>query len=212
MGEGLRNTIGLRGRSGARGLLHWSRNFDEVQDFEGQIRALSGGTGLMSDTDYEIGTRSLPLGDPKTGLSADLDALAAYVHSLSRVAESPFRAADGSLTAAGAAGRLLFASKGCVSCHHGSTYSDESGSEAFDVGTLKPSSGSRLGGPLTGVVAPTLREAWATAPYLHDGSAATLPAAIMAHTGVALTAAELADLSAFVQQIDASEPGFVPPG
>jgi YVTN family beta-propeller protein len=212
MGEGLRNTIGLRGRSGGQGLLHWSRNFDEVQDFEGQIRLLSGGTGLMSDTDFESGTRSLTLGDRKTGVSADLDALAAYVQSLSRVAESPFRGADGSLTAAGAAGRLLFASKGCVSCHHGSTYSDEGGSAGFDVGTLKPSSGSRLGGPLTGVDAPTLREAWTTAPYLHDGSAATLSAAISAHAGVPLTAAELAELSAFVQQIDASEPGFAPSG
>ena len=46
-GEGLRNTINLRGRAGAQGqgFLHWSGNFDEVQDFEGQIRNLSGGTG-----------------------------------------------------------------------------------------------------------------------------------------------------------------------
>ena len=49
-GEGLRNTIALRGRAGmGQGFLHWSNNFDEVQDFEGQIRALAGGTGLMSD-------------------------------------------------------------------------------------------------------------------------------------------------------------------
>ena len=49
MGEGLRNTISLRGRAGmAQGFLHWSGNFDEVQDFEGQIRALAGGTGLMT--------------------------------------------------------------------------------------------------------------------------------------------------------------------
>jgi hypothetical protein len=39
-GEGLRNTSSLRGRAGAQGLLHWSGNFDEVQDFEGQIRNL----------------------------------------------------------------------------------------------------------------------------------------------------------------------------
>ncbi|MEP7298575.1 MAG: AbfB domain-containing protein, partial [Burkholderiales bacterium] len=43
-GEGLRNTISLRGRSGTgHGRLHWSGNFDEVQDFEGQIRSLAGG-------------------------------------------------------------------------------------------------------------------------------------------------------------------------
>ena len=42
MGEGLRNTISLRGRSGGQGFLHWSENFDEVQDFEGQIRSSLG--------------------------------------------------------------------------------------------------------------------------------------------------------------------------
>ena len=48
MGEGLRNTITLRGTAAAHGRLHWTSNFDEVQDFEGQIRALAGGTGLMT--------------------------------------------------------------------------------------------------------------------------------------------------------------------
>src|SRR6476660_3443494 len=51
-GEGLRNTISLRGRAGAEGFLHWSNNFDEVQDFEGQIRNLSGGSGLMADSAF----------------------------------------------------------------------------------------------------------------------------------------------------------------
>ena len=59
MGEGLRNTVHLRGRAGAQGFLHWSGNFDEVQDFEGQIRALAGGTGLMSDAEFNTGTRSI---------------------------------------------------------------------------------------------------------------------------------------------------------
>ena len=91
-GEGLRNTIALRGRAGmGQGFLHWSNNFDEVQDFEGQIRALAGGTGLMSDADFAAGTRSAPLGTPKAGLSADLDALAAYVASLNAFAPAPAR-------------------------------------------------------------------------------------------------------------------------
>ena len=74
-GEGLRNTINLRGRGAGQGILHWSNNFDELQDFEGQIRTLGGGTGLMSNADFNAGTRSQPLGDPKAGRSADLDAL-----------------------------------------------------------------------------------------------------------------------------------------
>ena len=56
------------GRGGtAHGFLHWSANFDEVQDFEGQIRTLAGGTGLMPDAAFAQGTRSQPLGDPEGG-------------------------------------------------------------------------------------------------------------------------------------------------
>ncbi len=48
-GEGLRNTASLRGRAGlGQGRLHWTQNFDEVQDFETQIRTLAGGTGLWA--------------------------------------------------------------------------------------------------------------------------------------------------------------------
>ncbi len=93
-GEGLRNTITLQGHKGGQGFLHWSGNFDEVQDFEGQIRSLAGGTGLMSDAQFNTGTRNQPLGDLKAGVSADLDALAAYVSSLNQDANSPYRNAD----------------------------------------------------------------------------------------------------------------------
>ena len=114
MGEGLRNTVNLRGRAGAQGFLHWSGNFDEVQDFEGQIRALAGGTGLMSDAEFNTGTRTQTLGDAKAGVNADLDALAAYVASLSTFANSPHRNADGSLTAAAVAGREVFRASNCA--------------------------------------------------------------------------------------------------
>jgi cytochrome c peroxidase len=212
MGEGLRNTVSLRGRSGAQGLLHWTGNFDEVQDFEGQIRSLAAGTGLMSDADYFAGTRSQPLGDPKAGRSADLDALAAYVKSLGAASPSPYRNANGTLTSAAVSGRSTFGSSGCPSCHNGSTYSDEGRTALRNIGTLKPSSGSRLGAPLTGIDVPTLRDAWASAPYLHDGSAPDLAAAVAAHNTATLTSAQRANLAAFVQQIDATEPGFVPSG
>ena len=54
-----------------------------------------------------------------------------------------------------------------------------------NVGTIKqPSSGQRLGATLTGIDPPTLRDVWATAPYLHDGSAATLADAVRAHTSI----------------------------
>ena len=191
MGEGLRNTISLRGRSGAQGFLHWSANFDEVQDFEGQIRGLAGGTGLMSDAAFNAGTRSQPLGDAKAGQSADLDALAAYVASLSSFANSPRRNNDGTLTAAAIAGRDVFASANCAQCHSGTAFTNSAAANLNNIGTIRqPGSGNRLGGPLTGIDAPTLRDVWATAPYLHDGSAATIAAAITAHSGVTISGTE----------------------
>jgi YVTN family beta-propeller protein len=210
MGEGLRNTISLRGRAGAMGRLHWSANFDEVQDFEGQIRALSQGTGLMTDAQLSSGTRSQTLGDPKAGLSADLDALAAYVASLTRFEPSPYRDAAGALTADATLGRTVFAAQ-CTSCHGGDAFSDSASLVLHDVGTLKPTSGSRLGGPLTGLDTPTLRDVWATAPYLHDGSAPTIEAAIQAHTSLRLSPADLANVAALTRQIGSEEPAIAPP-
>ena len=181
LGEGIRNTIPLVGRSGGDGPLHWSANFDEMQDFEHAIRESFLGLGLMADADFHAGTRDEPLGDPKAGVSADLDALAAYVASLSTMPVSPFRGPNGELTPAALSGRALFESSalGCTSCHGGTRLTDSAFlSPAIpllhDVGTLGPGSGQRLGGPLLGIDTPTLHGLWDSAPYLHDGSAATL--------------------------------------
>lgn len=212
MGEGLRNTINLRGTGAAHGRLHWTGNFDEVQDFEGQIRSLAGGTGLMTDVAFNTGTRNQPLGDSKAGVSADLDALAAYVASLQKVAPSPFRTAGGALTAEGEAGRAIFDVANCASCHSGTAFTNSSSNMLFDIGTIKTTSGQRLGGPLTGLDTPTLCGAWHTAPYLHDGSAATIEEAIAAHSGIGLTTEDLARLAAFVREIDATTvPDCAPP-
>lgn len=213
-GEGLRNTSSLRGRAGGQGFLHWSGNFDEVQDFEGQIRALSGGTGLMTNAQFNQGTRSQPLGDKKAGVSADLDALAAYVGSLNAFDASPMRNADGTLTAAAVAGKSVFEARGCASCHAGTAFTVSGAANLKDIGTINADSGKRLGATLAGIDVPTLRDAWATAPYLHRGSAATLGDAIRAHAGVTITDADLSTLVAYVSQIggqETSAPGTPPP-
>jgi large repetitive protein len=219
-GEGLRNTIALRGRGGlAHGALHWTANFDEVQDFEGQIRALAGGTGLIAS-----GTPNPPLGAANAGRSADLDALAAYVASLATFDASPLRNADRSLSTSALEGRALFQTLNCASCHGGSTFGNASATPTLvNIGTLRPSSGQRLGVALIGLEAPTLRDVAATAPYLHDGSAQTVETAILAHTAAAvpnastigaLSAADLLRLADYVRQIGSEEvsaPGSPPP-
>ena len=202
-GEGLRNTISLEGRGGMdHGLLHWTANFDEVQDFEGQIRTLAGGIGLMSDSDFHAGTRDQTLGDKKAGLSADLDALTAYVASLDSFRRSPFQNTNGSLTTQAEAGQAVFVQQQCASCHSGEKFTDSGPNNLHNIGTLKPSSGKRINNNLTGIDTPTLRGVWSTAPYLHDGSAIDLYGAVNAHEGVILTAAEQLQLISYLQQID----------
>jgi YVTN family beta-propeller protein len=198
-GEGLRNTVILRGHGQGHGPLHWSANFDEIQDFENQIRSFSAGSGLMEDVDF-FGSAMSPLGDPKAGLSPDLDALAAYVESLTATGPSPHRQADGSLTSDGEAGRDVFAGASCAACHSGAAFSDSAQGGMHDIGTLTSTSG-----PLTGVDTPTLRGLWTSAPYLHDGSAATLEQAVAAHVGVSLPPAEQQLLARYLEQIDDSD-------
>lgn len=214
-GEGLRDTVSLLGHAGD-GPIHWSANFDEVQDFENDIRNGFGGAGLLSDADWQAGTHSQTLGDPKAGLSADLDALASYVTSLKEEPPSPFRGAMGELPPEAEAGRALFESMelACTTCHKGprltdSQFVDPGVPLLHDVGTLGPGSGKRLGGPLTGLDTPSLHGLWRTPPYLHDGSAATLEAVIGAKNandahGVtsALSAGERAQLVAYLLCLD----------
>lgn len=190
-GEGLRNTIDLRGKAN-HGALHWAVNFDEVHDFEGQIRALSGGQGFLTDAQFEA-TQD-PFGPSKEGLSPDLDALADYVTSLSESGKSPVRNANGTLTAAAVAAKAVFDSAKCAACHSGDGFTDNDGTTCHDIGT------GLLGDT------PTLRGLWNSDPYLHDGSAPTLAEAIAAHSGVSLDVTEQTDLVAYLSQIDDDEP------
>lgn len=175
-GEGLRNTTDLRGRAGiGQGNVHWTGNFDEIQDFVLDIVEEFDGRGFLPAGELP----HPPLGEANGGRSQDLDDLAAYVTSLaqSSIPRSPYRQADGQLTPAALAGGELFESLDCGSCHDPlSGFTDSSQGEAtlHDVGTLRTSSGSRLGQPLTGIDTPTLLGVWDGAPYFHDGSAPTL--------------------------------------
>jgi DNA-binding beta-propeller fold protein YncE len=191
-GEGLRNTVMLQGRGGTgHGNVHWSANFDEIQDFENDIQKFFLGSGFSG------GLPNAPLGTPNAGrpsAGAELDQLAAYVASLTKVSRSPFRNSNGTLTATGAAGEAVFKSMNCQQCHNSRNFSDSTvGTSApvvnpvaphvgdpptlHSIGTIKiPTSGQRLGGTLDGIDTPTLKGVWQTAPYLHNGFAATLDA------------------------------------
>jgi len=210
VGEGLRNSVSLLGRRGTgQGNVNWSGNLDEVQDSEHLIRNVFGGRGFMTEEAFAAGTVGTPLGDPKKGVSPELDAIAAYVESLDAVNPSPFRNSDGSLTIDGQAGRGHFKRLGCGFCHTGPDATDSERGKLHDVGTIKPSSGMRSSLPLRGIDTPTLQGVWETAPYLHDGSAATLMDVLVTanpndqHAFISsLDERQVDELVAYVQQLD----------
>ncbi|MBX7079436.1 MAG: hypothetical protein K1X88_09640 [Nannocystaceae bacterium] len=224
-GEGLRNTVDLRGRGGTdHGPVHWSANFDEIQDFENDIVNAFGGSGLAHD--------GLPPNPPldaarNAGRSAQLDALAAWVGSLGAAPRSPYREPDGSLGAAAQRGKALFfdLTTACASCHAPPRFTDSTlDADPFvlhDVGTILPSSGGRLGAVLEGIDTPSVLGVWASAPYLHDGRAADLRAVLTEHNrgdrhGVTshLSSDDIDDLVAFLLALqgDDDELPAPPPG
>ena len=144
VGEGLRATSSLLGRGGTseQGRVHWTGNFDEIQDFENDMRSAGfGGTGFLNATDWAATSQTL--GAPKAGKNAELDALAAYVTSLRTVPASPFRNTDGTMTADALAGKALFESPavGCATCHSGAELTDSGTAVRHDVGTISTAPG-----------------------------------------------------------------------
>ncbi len=206
LGEGVRNTIDLRGKGTGHGRAHWTGNFDEIQDFENQIRNLNLGQGFL--TNPQFAATSNPLGAPKAGLNADLDALAAYVASLTAVPPSPHRPSAASMSATAVLGRTAFVQNGCFGCHTLPNLTDSASGQRHDVGTIDAASGQRLGAPIDGFDAPGLLGVWASPPYLHDGGAATLEAAIAAHNGFAgLAPAIRAEIASFLREAEAADLG-----
>lgn len=203
------------------GLFMWDGSRDDMADY---IHTVQGEMGGMADV------------DPAKPMPADMqklfDALASYLKDPQSlpVPRSPFRGADGELTPEALKGKELFETKGkCISCHAGDTFTDSnratgSGSaltvsdttHLYDVGTAtsqdKPSAGDARGGsanPRTPQQwdVPTLRGVWATAPYLHDGSAPTLKDVLTTRNpegkhGGALTADEADAVVAYLKQIE----------
>lgn len=212
-GEGLRNTIDLRGRAGIRdGNVHWSANFDEFHDFENDIREIFDGTGLLSDVDFADSAAPLNSATPKAGRSSDLDALAAYGASLTTHYNSPHRNSNGELTSDAAAGKQIFIDANCTACHNGSGFTDSPSATGHNIGTVDGDTGGRLGRALLdgGLDTPTLRGLWSGGPYLHDGSALTIKDAVLAHRNgsdvSSLSDAQLDLLTEYLLQIDDNEP------
>jgi YVTN family beta-propeller protein len=107
--------------------LNWSAVRDEVQDFTRNIRAVSGGGGLVRiDANGNpvpegvAGLAQLPDLTPtaNTGLNADLDAIATYLAKGVRAPIPPLSSNSPRVQQ----GRNLFATAGCQNCHGGKNW------------------------------------------------------------------------------------------
>jgi YVTN family beta-propeller protein len=196
--DGPRNTTALFGVSETLPM-HWSGDLDELQDVESTVRNIQAGSGLApGPSNCEPACDAAP---PNSGRSQDLDDLAAFMRFL-----RPPRHPGGYDRSAASRGAALFfdRSTGCASCHSPPLYTDR---RKHDVGTGR--------GPLerkgTAFDTPSLRGIYATAPYFHDGSAATLLDVVSGAEGThgdarSLTPAQKNDLVEFLRSIDFDRP------
>jgi cytochrome c peroxidase len=110
-------------------------------------------------------------------------ALATYVRSLvaGNSAVDRFRAGDASaLSASAQRGQQLFFGRArCATCHQGANFTDE-GFEALGVPSADPGRFAATGNERDRGTfkVPTLRDVALTAPYMHDGSLASLEAVV----------------------------------
>jgi len=204
--EGLRNTQALFGMAWTHPI-HWSADRDEVQDFEHTIRGeLMQGRGLIG------GEVQSQLGKPNTGLSASLDALAAYTNSHA-FSLSPY--AKRGLSESARRGRRLFFSDEtrCATCHSGPYYTDSTPTATtrlHDVGTGTADKSEKM---QPAYDTPTLLGVYRTAPYLHHGMAGTLADVLTTqnpndqHGKTShLSAEQIADLVAFMKSLPYENP------
>jgi YVTN family beta-propeller protein len=125
------------------------------------------------------------------------EAIDAYLMALKPVPSSHL--VKGKLSDAAKRGEKWFKDRkvGCANCHPAGLYTDL---QHYDVGTR-----GKFDKPTDNFDTPTLVECWRTAPYLHDGSAATMEEVLTTHNakdqhGVTshLSRQQIADLAEYV--------------
>jgi cytochrome c peroxidase len=195
---GPRNTSSLLGIAETLPL-RWSGEWDEAADSEFAIRMDSFGTGLVEgEMRCSLDPPDCINHPPHGGVSAGLDALAAYISSLT-VPLSPGHIEGQPLSESAQRGRAHFhdPAVGCAACHPSPLYTDN---HMHDVDTATDD--ERIGPAFN---TPSLRGVYDTAPHFHDGSATTLYEAVTRPGGGGehdvssrLNEAEIQDLVSFL--------------
>jgi cytochrome c peroxidase len=176
--DGRATAVGVFGRKGRRNSPALvNRGYGRLFFWDGRARSLEEQVLRPIEDPNEM---DLPLGDVASRVGLDADAiawaLASFVRSL-LYGDSPYdqfiAGNREALTQAQRLGLDIFRGKGnCTACHVGPNFSDESlhnTGVAWKVDHLADD-----GGGQGRFKTPTLRESRRTAPYMHDGSIATL--------------------------------------
>lgn len=184
--------------------LNWSAVRDEVQDFSRNIRAVSGGGGLVAGVPEGVaGLGQVPdlVGTANTGRSRDLDAIATYIALGIRAPIAPIS----SRSPRALLGRAVFERSGCQTCHGGKNWTisaldytppavatDVVDAQlnrflcrvgTFDAGLFTDGVSNEIRANnaanvqargVLGFNVPSLLSVFASAPYLHSGAAPTL--------------------------------------
>jgi cytochrome c peroxidase len=180
--DGRRVSVGVFGRTGMRNAPTLiNRGYGAAFFWDGRVRTLEEQVLKPIEDANEM---DLPVTDAasRVGLTPDdlSRALASYVRSILS-GNSPYdRFVNGERTALSAeqqAGLQIFRGKGnCTACHVGPNFTDErmhnTGIAWRDGHLADPGAGAGT------FKTPTLREIAHTAPYMHDGSLATLEAVV----------------------------------
>ena len=207
-GDGPLDTHTLRG-SLACTPIHYTAHLDEIQDTYDFTRHTMAGRWFVQKpeiNDY--------LGPSNAGYSKDLDALAAYIRSLTpkRTPAPPPQLLD----AIEKGKRIFFSEKtSCVACHPPPLYTDSGQKDAqgdfirHNIGTWKESEDKTL----QRLDTPSLLGLRQTEPYLHDGRAPTVESVFThynaedrhGHTSH-LSEVEIHCLSEFLRYLDPENP------
>jgi YVTN family beta-propeller protein len=203
--QGPRDTPSNAGGPINTGFLFRQATRNDVIDYDITIRVEQGGSYDRTNPDQ----------------IADLQALADFTNYAIPFPQNPNVSPDGGLNASQTHGQTLFAAN-CANCHEGSFYTDSGKGNPtldldagpillHDVGTCVLDAGYNDqpttdidGNPRTSCDfdTPTLRGVFATAPYFHDGSAATLIDAVARMpSSTTLSDTDIADIAAYLETL-----------
>jgi len=157
--------------------LHYTAHLDEIQDTYDFTRHIMAGRWFVEK--HEINDY---LGLSNAGYNRDMDALAAYIKSLTP--KQPPTPPPEALAAIEKGRRIFYSEKaGCAACHPPPLYTDSGQKDAkgnfirHDVGTWKEGEDENF----QSLDTPSLLGLRQSEPYLHDGSAPTIESVFTHH-------------------------------